>query len=60
MHSMAARGDSITKLLFGASRPAADSLSCVTARHENEINSWKPETYSIGTSAFVGHVIQGT
>ena len=24
MHSMAARGDSITKLLFGASRPAAD------------------------------------
>jgi hypothetical protein len=37
MHSMAARGDSITKLLFGARRPAADSLSCVTARHENEI-----------------------
>ena len=36
-HSMAARGDSITKLLFGARRPAADSLSCVTARHENEI-----------------------
>jgi hypothetical protein len=37
MHSMAAKGDCITKLLFGASRPAADSLSCVTARHENEI-----------------------
>jgi hypothetical protein len=37
MHSMTARGDSITKLLFSASRPAADSLSCVTARHENEI-----------------------
>lgn len=37
MHSMAARGDSVTKLLFDASRPVADNLSCVTARHENEI-----------------------
>jgi hypothetical protein len=37
MHSMAARGNSITKLLSGASRPAVDSLSCVTARYENEI-----------------------
>jgi hypothetical protein len=47
-HSMAARGDSITKLLFGASRPAADSLSCITARHENEIISEKSGHTQLG------------
>ena len=53
---MTARGGSITKLLFGASGPAADKLSEVTSRHEEDFLARNANCVNLAYGVYLLHL----